>query len=118
MKKLLLLPLIVLFLVALTGCSEDNLGARTSNFLKRSNGVLQSANSSDDYAIAGASGGVATSTATLYADVSEEMVYMLNVTLSTTTGIFYSSDGTAGLTSACASTTDLTVKNGLITACN
>lgn len=39
-------------------------------------------------------------------------------TLATSTGVWYSSDATAGLSASCASTTALTVKNGLITACN
>jgi len=39
-------------------------------------------------------------------------------TLATSTGIWYAADSTAGLTASCASTTALTVKNGLITACN
>ena len=33
-------------------------------------------------------------------------------------GKFYSNDGTAGLTDSCASSTAITIKNGLITACS
>lgn len=39
------------------------------------------------------------------------------VTMATTTGIWESSDGTAGLTGACASANDVVYKNGLVVGC-
>lgn len=48
--------------------------------------------------------------------------YQLQVTgtstMATSTGVWYTNSGTAGYTGSCASTTAITVENGLITACS
>ena len=117
-KRILIFTAVVVFILAIAGgyaFPRILLGARTGIpgvWKAVVSGILQPINITNDVAIPGSGGGIATNTASLYCDVSEDTCYMQNAEIGIILSpilesplLIPSADGTATTTLSTANTT-------------